>query len=140
MRFMKRLILGIIFIVALSNNKSNASIRPPRAIPVSMDYLQACEEGKECRPILISRKKGERIKLALPAMFRTSVTIWNEENYSKFLKHAGTYQPIQRIGTGNTTDLMEMELALSKLKDGTYYVWIVGDSVGSTFQVQLKTE
>jgi hypothetical protein len=105
-----------------------------------MEYLEGCETGPECKPMVVKRKKGEQLELALPGMFRTSVTLWDEENYSKLLGHNGTYQPIQRTGTGNTTDLKEMVLTLSKLKDGTYYVWLAGDSVGGTFEVHLKTE
>ena len=66
--------------------------------------------------------------------------MWDQQNYSKLMNHSGSYQPIQRTGTGNTTDLAATVLSLSELKDGTYYVWIVGDSVGGVFQVQLKTE
>ncbi|UOQ73188.1 hypothetical protein [Hymenobacter cellulosilyticus] len=105
-----------------------------------MDYLQACEEGNECRPIIVIRKKGERIELALPGMIRTSVTLWDEENYNRLIKRAGTYQPIQRTGTGNTIEPQKMKLALSKLIDGTYYMWIAGDSAGGIFRVQLTTE
>ena len=136
---MKYFLLGIILTLAFSSS-GYTSYSKPRAIRVSMEYLQVCEVGPDCKPIMIRRKRGEQLELALPAMFRTSVTIWDEENYSKFLKRTGTYLPIQRTGTGNTTELKEIVLALSKLKDGTYYVWIVGDSVGGTFQVHLKTE
>jgi hypothetical protein len=66
--------------------------------------------------------------------------MWDEENYNKLSKHAGNYHPIQSTGTGNTIELQKIVLTLSKLKDGTYYVWIAGDSVGGRFKVQLKTE
>jgi hypothetical protein len=137
---MKYLILGCILNLAILNGKCSAYGKPPRAVRVNMEYLQACEEGKDCPPILISRKKGEKLKLALPDMFRTSVTMWDEENYNKLSKHAGNYHPIQSTGTGNTIELQKIVLTLSKLKDGTYYVWIAGDSVGGRFKVQLKTE
>ncbi|TGE13429.1 hypothetical protein [Hymenobacter elongatus] len=141
LHLMKYLMLGIAFVLTLSNVEGIACAPPPRTFSVSRDYLQACEVGTECKPIIIRRKAGEAVELVLPEMLRTSVTVWDEKNYGKLLKRNGTYQPIQRTGTGNNaTDLKETVLTLGKLKDGTYYVWLAGDSVGCTFQVKLKTE
>lgn len=102
--------------------------------------MEACELGPVCKPIAVSRKQGEQLELVLPELSRTSVTMWDEENYGKLMKRQGTYKPLHRTGSNEAGERHEIVLPLSKLKDGTYYVWVVGDSVGGTFQVQLKTE
>ena len=66
--------------------------------------------------------------------------MWDEENYGKLMKRKSTYEPLHRTGSNEAGDRHETVLPLSKLKDGIYYVWVVGDSVGGTFQIQLKTE
>jgi hypothetical protein len=107
---------------------------------VEREYLRNLDDGKECVPIEIGRKKGEQLDLVLPPLFRNSVSIWDEENYRKLSERAEPYQPIQQTGSGENDERKEIVLPLSKLKDGTYYVWLAGDSVGGTFQIHLKTE
>jgi hypothetical protein len=137
---MKPLILGIIFLLTLSSSESRAQGQVVRLVRVERDYLSDVDEQKECVPIKISRKKGEQLNLVLPPLHRNSVSIWDEENYRKLLKHDSPYQPIQDTGSSEADEREEITLPLSKLKDGTYYVWLVGDSVGGTFQIHLKTE
>jgi len=137
---MKLLLLGIVFLLTLSGRECRAQGQLVRLVRVERDYLRDVDDGKECLPIEIGRKKGEQLDLVLPPLYRNSVSIWDEENYRRFLKRANPYQPIQRTGSGEAGDGKEIALPLSKLKDGTYYVWLVGDSVGGTFQIHLKTE
>ncbi|MBD2717120.1 hypothetical protein KBK19_18905 [Microvirga sp. STR05] len=137
---MKYLILGICFISILASNDSLALMRPPKVVRVSFQYLEACEAGPECKPISISRKVGEKVELALPNLSRTSVSIWDEENYKKLMKRTGTYKSIYRTGSSEAGKRREIVLPLSKLKDGNYRVWIVGDSVGGMLELHLKKE
>ena len=137
---MKLLILGIVFLLTISISESRAQSQPVRLVRVEREYLSNLDDGKECVPIEISRKKGEQLDLVLPPLYRNSVSIWDEDNYRKSLKRDNPYQPIQRTGSGENDERKEIVLPLSKLKDGTYYVWLVGDSVGGTFQIHLKTE
>ena len=80
------------------------------------------------------------MELVLPELSRTSVTIWDKENFDKLTERKGAYKPLNRTGSNEVGERHEMVLPLSELKDGTYYVWVVGDSIGGTFQVKLKTE
>jgi hypothetical protein len=137
---MKFLLLGIVFLLILSRGESRTQDRSVRLVRVEREYLSDLDEGKECLPIEIDRKKGEKLDLILPPLFRNSVSIWDEENYSKFLNRTGPYQPLQLTGSGEANEEKEIVLHLGKLKDGTYYVWLAGDSVGGTFQIHLKTE
>lgn len=137
---MKLLILGIIFLLIFSSSDSRAQDQSVRLVRVEREYLRDLDDGKECVPIEIGRKKGEQLDLVLPPLYRNSVSIWDEENWRKFLKRDNTHQPIQRTGSGENDERKEITLPLSKLKDGTYYVWLVGDSVGGTFQIHLKTK
>jgi|GEM_PF-6499314 len=137
---MKFLLLGIAFLLILSRGESGARDRSVRLVRVEREYLSDLDEGKACLPIEIDRKKGEKLDLILPPLFRNSVSIWDEENYNKLSNRAGPYQPLQRTGSGEANEKKEIVLHLSKLKDGTYYVWLVGDSVGGIFQIHLKTE
>ncbi|MDO7885506.1 hypothetical protein [Hymenobacter cheonanensis] len=137
---MKLLILGIIFLLISSSSDSRAQGQSVRLVRVEREYLRDLDDGKECVPIEIGRKKGEQLDLVLPPLYRNSVSIWDEENWRKFFKRDNPYQPIQRTGSGENDERKEIVLHLSKLKDGTYYVWLVGDSVGGTFQIHLKTE
>ena len=66
--------------------------------------------------------------------------MWDEGNYGKLMKRKGTYKSLHKTGSNEAGDRHEIVLPLSKLKDGIYYVWVAGDSVGGTFQIQLKTE
>ena len=137
---MKLLILGIVFLLTIASSGSPAQGQVVRAVRVERDYLRNLDDGKECVPIEISRKKGEQLDLILPPLFRNSVSIWDEENYRKLSQRDSPYQPIQQTGSGENDERKEITLPLSKLKDGTYYVWLAGDSVGGTFQIHLKTE
>ena len=144
---MKLLILVIVFLLAFSSSESQAQGQMARAVRVEREYLTNLDDGKECIPIEISRKKGEQLDLVLPPLFRNSVSIWDEETFRKYLKdekpylkNDNPYQPIQRIGSNGVDGSKEIILPLTKLKDGTYYIWLVGDSVGGTFQIHLKTE
>ena len=137
---MKLLILGIVFLLTIASSGSHAQGQVVRAVRVERDYLRNLDDGKECVPIEISRKKGEQLGLILPPLFRNSVSIWDEENYRKLSQRDSPYQPIQQTGSGENDERKEITLPLSKLKDGTYYVWLAGDSVGGTFQIYLKTE
>lgn len=137
---MKLLILGIVFFLTITSSGSHAQGQVVRAVRVERDYLRNLDDGKECVPIEISRKKGEQLDLILPPLFRNSVSIWDEENYHKLSQRDSPYQPIQQTGSGENDERKEIALPLSKLKDGTYYVWLAGDSVGGTFQIHLKTE
>jgi len=137
---MKFLLLGIVFLLILSRGESRAQDQSVRLVRVEREYLRDLDDGKECVPIEIGRKKGEQLELVLPPLYRNSVSIWDEENWRKFLKRDNPHHPIQRTGSGENDERKEITLPLSKLKDGTYYVWLVGDSVGGTFQIHLKTE
>lgn len=137
---MKLLILGIVFLLAISISESRAQGQPVRLVRVEREYLTNLDDGKECVPIEIGRKKDERLDLVLPPLYRNSVSIWDEENYRKLSERHSPYQPIQQTGSGENDERKEIVLPLSKLKDGTYYVWLAGDSVGGTFQIHLKTE
>ncbi|RSK31198.1 hypothetical protein [Hymenobacter metallilatus] len=138
---MKYLILGICFILILSNNRSWAYRQPSKVIHVDFQYLEACEEGgPKCKPISISRKVGEKVELVLPDLLRTSISIWDEENYKKLMQRTGTYQPIYRTGSSEEGKRRKIVLPLSKLRDGNYRVWIVGDSVGGMLELHLRTE
>jgi hypothetical protein len=137
---MKLLILGIVFLLTISSSESWAQGQSLRLVRVEREYLRNLDDGKECVPIEIGRKKGEQLDLVLPPLFRNSVSIWDEENYRKLSERAEPYQPIQQTGSGENDEGKEIVLPLSKLKDGTYYVWLAGDSVGGTFQIHLKTE
>jgi len=137
---MKLLILGIIFLLTLSSSESWAQGQPVRLVRVEREYLRNLDDGKECVPIEIGRKKSEQLDLVLPPLFRNSVSIWDEENYRKLSERADPHQPIQQAGSSEADERKEIVLHLSSLKDGTYYVWLVGDSVGGTFQIHLKTE
>lgn len=137
---MKLLILGIIFLLIFSSSDSRAQAQSVRLVRVEREYLRDLDDGKECVPIEIGRKKGEQLDLVLPPLYRNTVSIWDEENWRKFLKRDNNHQPIQRTGSGENDERKEITLPLSKLKDGAYYVWLVGDSVGGTFQIHLKTE
>jgi hypothetical protein len=137
---MKLLILGIVFLLTISSSESWAQGQSLRLVRVEREYLRNLDDGKECVPIEIGRKKGEQLDLVLPPLFRNSVSIWDEENYRKLSERAEPYQPIQQTGSGENDERKEIVLPLSKLKDGTYYVWLAGDSVGGTFQIHLKTE
>jgi hypothetical protein len=137
---MKFLLLGVVFLLILSRGESRAQDRSVRLVRVEREYLRELDDGKACLPIEIGRKKGEQLDLILPPLFRNSVSIWDEENYSKFLNRTGPYQPLQRTGSSEANEKKEIAFHLSKLKDGTYYVWLVGDSVGGAFQIHLKTE
>jgi len=137
---MKLLILGIIFLLIFSSSDSRAQDQSVRLVRIEREYLRDLDDGKECVPIEIGRKKGEQLDLVLPPLYRNSVSIWDEENWRKFLKRDNPYQPIQRTGSGENDERKEITLPLSNLKDGTYYVWLVGDSVGGTFQIHLKTD
>ncbi len=137
--FVKRLAIGAGLLLTLAGNKRLVHAPAPRPIRVSIEYLEACERGPTCKPITVYREKGEQLELVLPGLLRTSVSIWDEVNYSKFLKRTAPYQPIQQTGSSEVGERREINLSLSKLKDGTYYVWVVGDSAGGIFQVYLKT-
>lgn len=137
---MKLLILGIIFLLTISISESQAQSQSVRLVRVEREYLTNLDDGKECVPIEIGRKKDERLDLVLPPLYRNSVSIWDEENYHKLSQRTPPYQPIQQTGNGENDERKEITLPLSKLKDGTYYVWLAGDSVGGTFQIHLKTE
>ena len=137
---MKYFLLGIILPLAFTSSAYTPYGQPPRAIRVSFEYMEACELGPVCKPIAASRKRGEQLELVLPELFRTSVTIWDEENFGKLMKHQGTYKPLHRTGSSEVGERHEIVIPLSKLKDGTYHVWVVGDSVGGFFEVHIKTE
>jgi len=137
---MNLLILGIIFLLIFSSSDSRAQDQSVRLVRVEREYLRDLDDGKECVPIEIGRKKGEQLDLVLPPLYRNSVSIWDEENWRKFLKRDDHHQPIQRTGSGENDERKEITLPLSKLKDGTYYIWLAGDSVRGTFQIHLKTE
>jgi hypothetical protein len=137
---MKFLLLGIVFLIILSRGEGKAPDRLVRLVRIEREYLRDLDDGKECLPIEIGRKKGEKLDLILPPLFRNSVSIWDEENYNKLSNRAKPYQPLQQTGSSEANEKKEIVLHLSKLKDGTYYVWLVGDSVGGIFQIHLKTE
>lgn len=136
---MKYFLLGFILMLAFSSSADTVNGQVPRPIRVSIEYMEACELGPVCEPIVVSRKRGEPLELVLPELSRTSVTIWDEDNFNKLMKHKGTYKPLHRTGSSEVGERHEMVLPLSKLKDGTYHVWVVGDSVGGYFEVHLKT-
>ena len=137
---MKYFLLEIILTLVFTSSARKPYGQPPRAIRVSFEYMEACELGPVCKPIAVSRKRGEQLELVLPELSRTSVTIWDEENFDKLTKRKGTYKPLHRTGSSEVGERHEMVLPLSKLKDGTYHVWVVGDSVGGFFEVHLTTE
>jgi len=136
---MKFLLLGIVFLLIFSRGEGRAPDRLVRFVRIEREYLRDLDDGKECLPIEIGRKKGEKLDLILPPLSRNSVSIWDEENYNKLSNRAKPYQPLQQTGSSEANK-KEIVLHLSKLKDGTYYVWLVGDSVGGIFQIHLKTE
>jgi hypothetical protein len=136
---MKKLTLVIVLGIAVWANEAACQTAPARMVQVSFEYLEACEVGPECKPVVINRKKGEPIEVVLPKLLRTSVTLWDAVNFKRLLKRTGIYRPIQRMSGGAVDNEHEIILPLSQLPDGIYYVWVVGDSVGGTFQVHLKT-
>lgn len=137
---MKHFLLALMLMSAFSSSAATLNGQLPRPIRVSFEYMEACELGPVCKPIVVSRKRGEQLELVLPELSRTSVTIWDEENFDKLTKRKGTYKPLHRTGSSEMGERHEMVIPLTKLKDGTYHVWVVGDSVGGFFEVHLKTE
>ena len=137
---MKYFLPGIILTVAFSGSALTAYGQSPRAIPVSFEYLEACEMGPVCNPIVVSRKRGEQVELALPDLSRTVITVWDKENLGKLAKRQGTYEPIYTVKSIDDAKPHGIILPLSELKDGTYHFWVTGDSVGGFFRVHLKTE
>ena len=109
---MKYFLLGIILTLAFPSS-AHTPYGQPRAIRVSFEYMEACELGPVCKPIAVSRKQGEQLELVLPELSRTSVTIWDEENYGKLMKRKGTYKPLHRTGSNEAGERHEIVLPLS---------------------------
>jgi len=109
---MKYFLLGFILMLAFASSAGTLDSQLPRPIRVSFEYMEACELGPVCKPIAVSRKRGEQLELVLPELSRTSVTIWDEENYGKLMKRKGTYEPLHRTGSNEAGDRHEIVLSL----------------------------
>ncbi|WP_022825044.1 hypothetical protein [Hymenobacter norwichensis] len=125
--------------LSLLFRSADVSFPTGKAIELSFEYLEACETGaKECQPVLINRKKGEQVTLALPAMNRASVGLWDAENYQRLQLRKFPYKAVEQQGSGNDTKALVFDL--SKREDGIYYLWLTSCGVGGTYEVRLKTE